>query len=122
MEQHSATEFIPATFTLESLRSAATLCRGCDLYRHASQTVFGEGLPGATVVLIGEQPGDREDRTGRPFVGPAGTLLDRALEEAGIERAAAYVTNAVKHFKWELRGTRRLHKKPSEREIDACTP
>ena len=104
------------------LRKAVQECRGCDLYRHASQAVFGEGPRSATVVFIGEQPGDEEDRRGRPFVGPAGRLLDRALEEAGIDRSSAYVTNAVKHFKFEERGKRRLHKKPSAGEIRACRP
>jgi len=118
----SAADFLPQELTIEALRRAATECRGCALHRHGTQTVFGEGAASARVVLVGEQPGDKEDRSGHPFVGPAGTLLDEALAEAGIERATIYVTNAVKHFKWEPRGTRRLHKKPSEREIDACTP
>jgi DNA polymerase len=118
----SAADFIPENLDPDSLRRAAAGCRGCELYRHATQTVFGEGGPHAKLVLIGEQPGDREDRSGHPFVGPAGGLLDQALVEAGIARDEAWVTNAVKHFKWELRGTRRIHKKPSEREIDACTP
>jgi DNA polymerase len=118
----SAADFIPEEFTLAGLQAAAAGCHGCELYRRATQTVFGEGDTSAKLVLIGEQPGDKEDLSGHPFVGPAGGLLDRALEEAGIPRGETYVTNAVKHFKWELRGKRRLHKKPSEREIDACTP
>lgn len=118
----SAAEFLPAERSLDALRRAAAACRGCPLYARATQTVFGEGPPHAPLVLVGEQPGDEEDRGGRPFVGPAGRLLARALGEAGIEREAAYVTNAVKHFKWEPRGTRRLHKKPAEREIAACNP
>ena len=97
-------------------------CRGCDLYQHATQAVFGEGRPSAAIVFIGEQPGDEEDRAGRPFVGPAGRLFDRALVEAGIDRSSTYVTNAVKHFKFEERGKRRLHKKPNGQEIRACRP
>lgn len=104
------------------LREAAQSCRGCDLYRHATQTVFGEGKSAAEIILVGEQPGNEEDYAGRPFVGPAGRLLDRCLEEAGIDRSAAYVTNAVKHFKWEPRGKLRLHKKPSLGEVAACRP
>lgn len=108
--------------TLSVLRAAVQDCRGCDLYRHATQAVGGEGKQTSRVVFIGEQPGDEEDRKGRPFVGPAGRLLDRALEEAGIERSAVYVTNAVKHFKFEERGKRRIHKKPSISEWRACRP
>jgi DNA polymerase len=104
------------------LRKAAVDCRGCPLYRRATQTVFGAGRVGARVVLVGEQPGNEEDLRGKPFVGPAGRLLDRALEAAGIARADAYVTNVVKHFKWTPAGPRRLHKKPSAREIEACRP
>lgn len=105
------------------LSRAARTCRACDLWRRASQTVFGEGPAGARIVLVGEQPGDREDRTGRPFVGPAGSLLDAALAEAGLERNQVYVTNAVKHFKWkEGGGKRRLHDKPSANEVRACRP
>jgi uracil-DNA glycosylase len=118
----SATEFLPAHRDLNSLRKAAARCKGCPLYEHATQTVFGEGKSRARLILIGEQPGDREDIEGRPFVGPAGQLLDQCLEEAGIERDEVYVTNAVKHFKWEPRGKRRIHKKPSAKEIAACRP
>ena len=103
-------------------REAVQGCRGCDLYRHATQAVAGEGPPLARIVFIGEQPGDEEDRQGRPFVGPAGRLFDRALQEAGIDRSAVYVTNAVKHFKFEERGKRRIHKKPSAAESKACRP
>jgi DNA polymerase len=113
---------IPAEADLEELRSVAAGCTGCDLYRLGTQTVFGEGARSAEVMLVGEQPGDQEDRQGRPFVGPAGRLLDEALEAAGIDRRRAYVTNIVKHFKWEARGKRRIHKKPNLGEIRACTP
>ena len=112
----------PETKDLAKLRAAAARCEACPLYKNATQTVFGEGSRGAELILVGEQPGDQEDRAGHPFVGPAGQLLDRALEEAGIDRKLAYVTNAVKHFKWEPRGKRRLHKKPSSRDIAACRP
>jgi len=112
----------PDTRSLNKLREAAAHCTACPLYRHATQTVFGEGRSSAEVVFVGEQPGDAEDRTGQPFVGPAGKLLDRALEEAGIDRRQVYVTNAVKHFKWEPRGKRRLHKTPNSRDIAACRP
>jgi DNA polymerase len=112
----------PVTSSLDVLRRAARVCESCPLYRNATQTVFGEGPRHAEIVLLGEQPGDAEDREGRPFVGPAGRLLDRALAEAGVDRQKCYVTNAVKHFKWEPRGKRRLHKKPSSREIAACRP
>jgi uracil-DNA glycosylase len=105
---------------LDQLRKAASGCRDCPLWANATQTVFGAGDPHARVMLVGEQPGDEEDRKGLPFVGPAGRLLDRALEAAGIDREQLYVTNAVKHFKWQLRGKRRLHKTPAQREIDAC--
>jgi DNA polymerase len=108
--------------TLESAREAARACRACELWRTGTQTVFGEGAPDAEVLLVGEQPGDQEDLTGRPFVGPAGKLLDRALEEAGIDRRRVFVTNVVKHFKWEPRGKRRIHTKPSAAEIAACRP
>jgi DNA polymerase len=118
----AASEFVPARFTLDSLRSAAAGCTACPLYRTGTQTVFGEGSPRAELMLVGEQPGDREDREGRPFVGPAGRLLEEALEEAGIDRSAAYVTNVVKHFKWRARGKRRIHQKPSWSEIAACRP
>src|SRR5262245_27178177 len=103
----------PATKSLLGLRRAARNCQACPLYQNATQTVFGEGSRNARIVLIGEQPGDQEDRIGRPFVGPAGMLLDKALNAAGIDRAECYVTNSVKHFKWEPRGKRRLHKKPN---------
>jgi uracil-DNA glycosylase len=105
---------------LERLREEARTCTACPLWQHATQTVFGEGAGAARVMLVGEQPGDQEDRQGRPFVGPAGQLLDRALDAAGVDRNSVFVTNVVKHFKWELRGKRRLHKKPIQREIDAC--
>jgi DNA polymerase len=113
---------MPAERTLPAMSQAAQGCRGCDLYANATQAVFGEGRAGADVMLIGEQPGDREDVEGAPFVGPAGKLLDTALERAGIDRDEVYVTNAVKHFKWEPRGKRRIHKKPSAEEIRACNP
>src|SRR5690606_30428081 len=118
----SAAAFLPTHPSPGALRAAAAACTGCDLYREATQTVFGEGPRAAAVVLVGEQPGDREDRTGRPFIGPAGKLLDRALRDAGIDRGTVYVTNAVKHFKWTPRGKRRLHQRPREGEIDACRP
>ena len=118
----SAADFLPTRHDLKSLSAAARRCQGCPLYAHATQTVFGEGKSSARLILVGEQPGDREDIEGRPFVGPAGLLLDRCLEEAGIDRNEAYVTNAVKHFKWEPRGKRRIHKKPTAREIAACRP
>ena len=108
--------------SLAGLRRAAKECEACPLYRHATQTVFGEGRKSAQLFIVGEQPGDHEDRAGKPFVGPAGRLLDKALAEAGIDRAEAYVTNAVKHFKFEPRGKRRLHKKPSAAEVAACRP
>ncbi len=119
---HSAAEYLPQRLNLAALRRAAAACEGCGLYRHATQTVFGEGRRAAAIVLVGEQPGDKEDLAGRPFVGPAGRLLERALAAAGIERPRVYITNAVKHFKWEPRGKRRIHKKPLEREIAACRP
>jgi DNA polymerase len=118
----SAADFVPPHPTLPRLREAAARCTGCPLYRRATQTVFGEGRPHARVVLVGEQPGDEEDLSGRPFVGPAGRFLDRALAEAGIDREQAYVTNVVKHFKWESRGKRRIHSKPSAAEVAACRP
>jgi DNA polymerase len=108
--------------TLPALRNAAATCTACDLYKRGTQTVFGEGLASARAIFLGEQPGDQEDKVGRPFVGPAGKLLDRALEEAGIDRKLVYVTNSVKHFKWVPRGKRRLHEKPNAREIAACRP
>ena len=112
----------PSRITLTRVRDDAKNCRACDLYRHATQTVFGEGPAKATLMLIGEQPGDAEDLSGHPFVGPAGQLLDRALADAGIDRRAVYLTNAVKHFKFEPRGKRRIHKKPRASEIAACRP
>ena len=119
----SAADFVPSgPVDLDDLRSAAAGCRGCHLYQEATQTVFGEGGAHADVVLVGEQPGDQEDRIGEPFVGPAGKLLDRALEESGIDRTQAYVTNVVKHFKWRPAGKRRLHQKPNAEEIGACRP
>jgi uracil-DNA glycosylase family protein len=117
-----ALEFLPSRHDLASLREAARHCHGCDLYQHATQVVFGEGRTHAAIFLVGEQPGDREDQLGRPFVGPAGQLLDKCLEMAGIDRSVVYVTNAVKHFKWEPRGKIRLHKKPNSPEIAACRP
>lgn len=120
--QPTAEPFLPKLRSLKSLREAAAVCRGCELYRHATQTVFGEGPRTARIMLIGETPGDEEDRSGRPFVGSAGRLLDDVLEEAGIDRDDTYVTNAVKHFKWEPRGKRRLHKRPSWSEVQACKP
>jgi DNA polymerase len=105
---------------LGRVRDEARKCTACPLWKHATQTVFGEGPAAARVLLVGEQPGDQEDRQGRPFVGPAGQLLDRALDAAGVDRDSVFVTNVVKHFKWVLRGKRRLHKKPIQREIDAC--
>ena len=113
---------MPARKTLPALRAAAAGCRGCDLYRRGTQTVFGEGRAQAKVLMLGEQPGHEEDLAGRPFVGPAGKLLDRALAEAGIDRGDVYVTNVVKHFKWEPRGKRRIHAKPNQAEIGACLP
>jgi DNA polymerase len=112
----------PSRPTIKSLKAAAADCRACDLWKTGTQTVFGEGKQTSTVMFIGEQPGDREDLTGRPFVGPAGGLLDKALAEAGIDRTKVYVTNVVKHFKWESRGKRRIHKKPNAAEISACRP
>lgn len=118
----SASEFIPEGADLATLREASCRCHGCDLYKHATQTVFGQGPDSASVVLVGEQPGDREDVAGSPFVGPAGHLLDRALAEAGIDRDAVYLTNAVKHFKFTERGKRRIHQQPGRTEITACRP
>src|SRR2546427_3162756 len=118
----SAVELIPARPGLASVRDAAKACQACDLWKRGTQTVFGEGGRQAELMLVGEQPGDAEDLAGRPFVGPAGKLLDRALEAAGIDCATVYVTNVVKHFKWEPRGKRRIHKKPNSAEISACRP
>src|SRR5437773_9276301 len=117
-----AAELIPDHPTLSSLRDTAKNCQACDLYKRGTQTVFSEGSSRAALMLVGEQPGDAEDMSGHPFVGPAGKLLDRALAEAGIDRAEVYVTNVVKHFKWEARGKRRIHKKPNAGEIAACRP
>jgi uracil-DNA glycosylase len=118
----SASDFLPRNRSLESLRQAAKSCKGCELYLNATQTVFGDGPGHASVMLVGEQPGDIEDQKGEPFVGPAGRMLDRALEDARISRDEVYVTNAVKHFKWIWRGKRRLHQKPSVRQVVACRP
>jgi uracil-DNA glycosylase family protein len=119
----TASTFLPARLTPGSLERAARVCTGCDLHHLGTQTVFGEGPVPAALMLVGEQPGDREDREGRPFVGPAGALLDRALTEAGVDRDEVYLTNAVKHFRWEgMRGKRRLHRKPSMAQIGACRP
>ncbi len=118
----SAEPFLPKRLTLPALEEAVQRCRGCPLYVNATQAVFGEGRRSARVMLVGEQPGDHEDRAGTPFVGPAGQLLDRALAEAGIDRKETYVTNAVKHFKWKPRGPRRIHDKPSWSEQLACRP
>jgi uracil-DNA glycosylase family protein len=112
----------PDSTTWSTVREAAKECTACHLYKHATQTVFGEGPKTASIMLVGEQPGDYEDVAGKPFVGPAGKIMDRALEEAGIDRKQVYVTNAVKHFKWEPRGKRRIHKKPNSRETAACRP
>jgi uracil-DNA glycosylase family protein len=129
MKQEGAALFVPKPRTLSVLRGAVQKCHGCDLYRHATQAVFGEletgteaKQPRVAIMMIGEQPGDREDKEGRPFVGPAGKLLDRCLEEAEIDRRKVYVTNTVKHFKWEPRGKLRIHKKPNMQEIHACRP
>ena len=119
---HSAADLIPDRPSLPSLREAAADCQACDLWKRGTQTVFGEGRRRAKVMFIGEQPGNEEDLQGRPFVGPAGKLFDSALKEAGIERSQTYVTNEVKHFKWEPRGKRRIHKKPNAEEIAACRP
>jgi len=118
----TAAPLIPARPSLPALREAAASCRACPLWERGTQTVFGEGPRGARILLVGEQPGDDEDRTGRPFTGPAGRLLDRALEQAGLERSEIYLTNAVKHFKWEPRGKRRIHARPVAREVAACKP
>ena len=122
MAANGAAEYIPDTDDLTALSDAAQSCRGCDLFRNATQAVFGEGSPNANVVFVGEQPGDQEDRAGQPFVGPAGRLLDKALASAGIDRRGVYVTNAVKHFKFEDRGARRIHKTPSRTEVVSCRP
>lgn len=118
----TAAPFVPDNPTLPRLRGAAAGCRGCELWKRGTQTVFGEGSQHARVMFVGEQPGDREDIEGKPFVGPAGRILDKGLEAAGISRNDVYVTNAVKHFKWEPRGKRRIHRKPNQVEIRACRP
>jgi uracil-DNA glycosylase family protein len=118
----TAAAFMPDSITMSSLRQSVQHCEGCPLYANATQAVFGEGTLSSEVMLVGEQPGDQEDRAGAPFVGPAGRMLDQALEEAGIDRRRTYVTNAVKHFKWKARGTRRIHDKPSWTEQMACRP
>jgi uracil-DNA glycosylase len=117
-----ASDFLPDRLSLKALREAAAGCRGCELYEDATQTVFGEGRKAARLMLVGETPGDREDQAGLPFVGPAGRELDKALERAGIARADAYVTNAVKHFRFEERGKRRIHQRPDARHVRACRP
>ena len=121
-EEYARPAPVPETLSLSEVRAASCECTACHLYKHATQTVFGEGPRGAPIMLVGEQPGDYEDVAGKPFVGPAGKIMDQALEEAGIDRSHVYVTNAVKHFKWEPRGKRRIHKKPNSREIAACRP
>ena len=118
----SAADFMPEQLTLPSLKAASADCKGCDLWKKGTQTVFGEGKRRASALFVGEQPGNEEDLTGKPFVGPAGRIFDSALEEAGINRQQTYVTNVVKHFKWEPRGKRRIHKKPNAQEINACRP
>jgi uracil-DNA glycosylase len=118
----SAAELIPDRPTIDKVRAAARDCQACDLWRLGTQTVFGDGAKKAELMFVGEQPGNDEDLSGHPFVGPAGKLLDRALADAGIDRSAVYVTNVVKHFKWEPRGKRRIHKKPNASEIAACRP
>ena len=122
MEPNDATPFLPEKRTLEALRDAVSGCRGCQLWQPATQAVFGEGLKRSRIMLVGEQPGDKEDLAGRPFVGPAGKELDRGLEAAGVPRDQAYLTNVVKHFKFEERGNRRIHQTPRRFEIDACKP
>jgi uracil-DNA glycosylase len=121
-ERDTAARYFPDKLTLPKVKDAAAGCRACDLWRTGTQTVFGEGRRGARIVFVGEQPGDQEDVAGAPFVGPAGRLLDKALAEAGTDRRDAYLTNVVKHFKWEPRGKRRIHKKPNAAEIGACRP
>ena len=118
----TAAPLVPERPTLPKLRAAAAGCTACDLYKTGTQTVFGEGARAAEVMFVGEQPGDQEDKAGRPFVGPAGRLLDQALEDGGIDRTKVYVTNVVKHFKWQARGKRRIHQKPNWSEIAACRP
>jgi DNA polymerase len=118
----SAADFLPEQLSLSALREAAAGCKGCHLWQVGTQTVFGAGAREAEVMFVGEQPGDYEDRAGKPFVGPAGRLLDDALVQAGIDRSTTYVTNAVKHFKWQARGKRRIHQKPNAAEMAACRP
>jgi DNA polymerase len=118
----TAAPLIPPRPSLKKLRETAAGCKACPLWKTGTQTVFGEGSPRAEVLFVGEQPGDQEDKEGKPFVGPAGRLLDKAMEEAGIDRSAAYVTNVVKHFKWKGQGKRRIHQKPSWNEVAACVP
>jgi uracil-DNA glycosylase family protein len=118
----SAADFLPERLSLSALREAAAGCRGCHLWQVGTQTIFGEGAQDAETMFVGEQPGDQEDRAGKPFVGPAGALFDEALEAAGIDRSTTYVTNAVKHFKWQARGKRRIHQKPNWTEMTACRP
>nr|AUN37249.1 uracil-DNA glycosylase putative family 6 [uncultured bacterium] len=120
--QISALNYLPSEIDYPKLREAVDRCKGCDLYKMATQAVFGEGPVATQVMMVGEQPGDEEDKQGHPFIGPAGRLLDRALEEAGIDRSEVYMTNAVKHFKWKPAGKRRLHQKPNASEITACKP
>jgi uracil-DNA glycosylase len=122
IKARSAADFFPEKNNYESLKAAAETCHGCDLYKLATQTVFGEGPKNSKIIFVGEQPGDEEDKQRRPFIGPAGQLFDQALAEAGIDRRQVYTTNAVKHFKWKPVGKRRLHQKPSAREVDACKP
>ena len=120
--QTSAAPFVPEHPTLPKLQKASKACKGCDLYKRGTQTVFGDGARNAYVMFVGEQPGDKEDLQGKPFVGPAGAILNKCLDAADIDRTKVYVTNAVKHFKWEPRGKRRIHKKPNQLEITACRP
>src|SRR5687768_1355632 len=123
LPERSALDYFPDAINYTALKTAADGCKGCDLYKNATQTVFGEGrVRGSTVMFVGEQPGDEEDLSGHPFVGPAGRLFDKALAEAGIDRELTYVTNVVKHFKWTPRGKRRIHEKPRAHEIRACEP
>jgi uracil-DNA glycosylase family protein len=122
LRRHTAAQYLPDQLNLSSLRHAAEACEGCELYKQATQTVFGSGRRSAAMMLVGEMPGDQEDKEGEPFVGPAGWLLDAALEEAGIDRSEVYLTNVVKHFRWEGQGSKRIHKKPSARHITACKP
>jgi DNA polymerase len=121
-DKRSAADFLPSTRSFVTLQQAAAICTGCDLYKRATQTVFGEGTRQADIVFVGEQPGHEEDLSGQPFVGPAGRLLDKAVAEVGLSRRHVYVTNAVKHFKWEPHGKRRKHKRPSAAEMAACRP